>query len=892
MIDSTVSHYRTVAKLGGGGMGVVYKAEDTRLGRFVALKFLPEDLARDPQALERFRREARAASALNHPNICTIYDIGEEDGRAFIAMEYLDGATLKHRIAGKPLDIEQILSLAIEIADALDAAHGKGIVHRDIKPANIFLTGRGHAKILDFGLAKVISDAASSAGSETTMDEEHHLTSPGTTMGTISYMSPEQVKGKDLDSRTDLFSFGVVLYEMSTGTLPFRGESTGLIFDGILNRQAASLVRLNPEMPAGLEEIIQKALEKDRDLRYQHAADMRADLKRLKRDTESGKSHSVSASQVIAAASSAQVPVAARGFPRGRAKWVWPIIAVTVLALAYVMRPTLLPPVVTGVTQLTHDGQPKLGMPGDPPPPLVSDGSRIYFQEGSLSNTQVSQVSTLGGESVPLQVPIRLFGIDDISANGSELLAAGPPNSALGAALWIMPVPGGTPRRVGNTMAADAAFSPGGSGIYFTTPSNIFAVALDGSSPRKILTIDGTPFWPKFSPDGQRLRFSVFNNKLRTSSLWEAQADGNKPRQLLAGWNNPGNECCGSWTSDGNYYIFQSSRGGVSNLWAIREKPDFWHKTTSTPVQLTVGQMDSEAPLPDRSGKRILFIGSNRRGEVMRFDVKTQQFAPFLQGISAEGLSFSKDGSRVAYVSFPEGILWQSKTDGSDRHELTFAPMEVGLPRWSPDGTQIAFAAHDPGKFWKIYVVPAEGGNPELLASTDYDLEDGTWSPDGNSIAYGVSAFRARTSKENALQILDLKTRQVTTLPESAGLFSPRWSPDGKYLLAMTGNYSKLKLYDFSTRKWEDFLNSTSSYPEWTRDSKCIYYTNTFDKSNPVYRLCLSDRKSVLIANLTSAGNLAQGHFGTWTGLAPDDSILAIHDISEEEIYGLETKLP
>ena len=466
MIGQTISHYRILEKLGGGGMGVVYKAEDTRLERFVALKFLPDDVAKDPQALARFRREAKAASALNHPNICTIYDIGEQDGHAFIAMEFLDGITLKHRIAGRPLDIETLQSLAIEIADALDAAHAAGIVHRDIKPGNLFVTKRGHAKILDFGLAKVTPVGGEAAGvmSQATIDSNaDHLTSPGTAVGTIAYMSPEQIQAKELDPRTDLFSFGAVLYEMATGTLPFRGESSGLIFEAILNRAPVSAVRLNPDLPAELERIINKALEKDRDLRYQSASEMRADLKRMRRDTSSGK---VDVAQVsgtqnavpAAVTTTTVVGVAspAKKVPGAVVLTIWALIAAGTFAAYHYWSHSQAPSGPAKIVQVSHWNKPMEGAK------LSPDGHTIAFASPAGGVFQVFVMLASGGDPLQLTNDEGDKKVDSFSSDGGEIYY----ERAFGRfEVWAVPTLGGSPRRV--VSGQSVIPSPDGNSIFY-----------------------------------------------------------------------------------------------------------------------------------------------------------------------------------------------------------------------------------------------------------------------------------------------------------------------------------------------------------------------------------------------------------------------------------------
>jgi DNA-binding winged helix-turn-helix (wHTH) protein len=536
-------------------------------------------------------------------------------------------------------------------------------------------------------------------------------------------------------------------------------------------------------------------------------------------------------------------------------------------------------PRILRYTALTNDGQVKTG-------PLATDGSRIYFNEllpGPRS--LIVQVSIKGGEAIPLSVPVRQPRLFDLTREGTEFLIGSCAENGP-CSLWMQPVAGGSPRRVGTVLVDDARFAGDGTSIIYGNGHDVYSVSRDGSFPRKLLTVDGTPFSFRFSPDAQVLRFSQADEQIFSMAMMEAAADGTGLHRMFPG-------CCGTWTSDGRFFIFQRRPEMRIDLWALLEaRGSPWGKRDAQPIRLTAGPLDFQNPLPGKDGKEIFAIGSSHRAEVIRYDSRSGQFVPYLSGISAEGLAFSRDGQWVTYTSYPDGTLWRSKVDGSERRQLTFPPMRVLLPRWSPDGKQIAFNAVLPGATWSVYLVSSEGGAPQRVLPSEQSQLDVNWSPDGNSLVFGTYSV-----PNMPIYAIDLKSKRVSTLPGSTGFFSPRWSPDGRYIAAITTESPfKLMLFDFSTEKWTEEFGSNMGYPSWSHDGKYIYFQ---DFRNPaqdfrtlIVRLRLSDRKIENIVELKNLGHAITGTIVPWFGLAPDDSPLFARDIGSQEIYALDLDLP
>jgi len=945
LIGKTISHYRVLERLGRGGMGVVYKAKDTKLGRLVALKVLPpaaraegaatsganETVRFDPEALERFKREARAASALNHPHICTIYDIDEYEGQPFIAMELLEGQTLKERIArpltpssspqgrgekksgfpshqergrpggpgegarGGPLAIDTLLELAIQMADALDAAHSKGIIHRDIKPANIFVTTRGDAKILDFGLAKlvepvrgggsVMAQAASPFDAETGLATEEQLTSPGAAIGTVAYMSPEQARGQRLDARTDLFSFGVVLYEMATGTFPFQGKTSPEIFAALLREHPRSVLDSNSALPAELDRIINKALEKDREMRFHSAAEMRTDLKRLKRDTDSGRTGVVSQRRGAAPLGTGVSKIVS---------WRWLAATVALIALlgivAFELRPPLPPPKILQYVQITNDGRGK----GDP---MVTDGVRIYLTEQLGEGSIIAQVPVTGGDVVPLNLPLSNPHLWDISPDKAELLVSAPFGPGAGPMgngdlIWAVSVTGASPRRLGNLVGRWPTWSPDREKLAYLAGTDLYLAKGDGTEPRKLVSAPGGLWWLRWSPDGSRLRFTGRRqDTMHTISIWEVAGDGSDLHGFLPEWSTPpAGESNGSWTPDGRYYLFNSDRTGPNGIWAFREHASFFQRTNHGPVQL--GSGSGVNPLSSPDGKTFFALVGQYRAEIVRCDVGSAHFMSYLPTVTAETFDISRSGEWIAYTT--KGHLFRSKLDGSQRLQVTSAPMEALQPRWSPDGTQIAFAVKVPGKPADIYLVPREGGAPQELVPTPGTERSPDWAPDGNSLVFDERPPVTNTSGSSlAIMVIDLRTRKASKVEGSEGLYFPRWSPDGRHLVALSTNQHELWLFDFPTQKWTTLAKDpTAQYdlPVWSKDEKAIYFVDLAPKVRAIFEVPIASRRPKKVASLSDLWKPLEDV--TWMALAPDGSPALSANGSGNEIFAYTWEAP
>ena len=550
---------------------------------------------------------------------------------------------------------------------------------------------------------------------------------------------------------------------------------------------------------------------------------------------------------------------------------------------------------VTGFVRLTSDGHGK-GFP------LRTDGTRIYVTEhfpgtGSL----LVQVSVNGGEATPFATPFGRLRLADISRDGTELLLtidekAGPPS------LWIQSAVGGTTRRAGELVVDNASWGPDDQTIAYATGQDIYLAKKDGTVSRRLLSVPGSPSDLSFSPDGTKLRFTLADAQGRNTLLWEASADGSLPHPLLPGWNSVASECCGSWTADGRYFVFESEQNGRREIWALRENDTRKSSSLHVPQQLTAGPIDFSDPIASKDGRELFAVGTVPRAEVVRYDLREHRFVPYLSGISAEGLDFSRDGVWVTYVSYPEGTLWRSRVDGTDRVQLTFSPMRVLLPRWSPDGKQIAFLGSPPsgrwilGGPWKIYLVSIDGGSPQQLLPGANNEADPTWSADGNSIVFGSIPWPETSGKDHTemnIQVVDLRTHQLSKLPGSDGLFSPRWAPDGRYILASNSSHPlKPRLFDLATRKWTVLADSEMGYPSWSQDGKYIYMQDWNDGHPRIIRLRLRDHQIEGLVYFNQVGSEMVGTITPWSGVAPDGSPLVARDVSSQEIYALKLHVP
>ncbi|MGA7410798.1 MAG: protein kinase [Bryobacteraceae bacterium] len=851
-----LGNFQIVALIGRGGMGEVYRARDLRLKRDVAIKTLPSGFAADRDRIARFEREARAASALNHPNIVSVYDIGTEGGVSFIVSELVDCETLARLIQRGPLPLRKLIEVSTQICDGLAAAHVAGVIHRDLKPGNIMLTRDGRVKILDFGLAR--QDRAHAVDS-TTMEASH----PGMIMGTPGYMSPEQVRGEATDARSDIFSLGVILYEMASGKRAFSGTSSVEVMNSILKDEPPDLP---PASPPTLDRLVRRCIEKQPERRFQSAADLGFALQPLSLSPKVEK------------------------LPKPRAWLKWAALAAAAVAgmgaaLFWLIRP-IPPPRITGTVQITNDSRPKIW-------PLITDGSRVFFNSGSLdfftnhfTINEANQVSAKGGASVALALPVKNARVVDISPDRTELLVCQYPPTVTGCELWVAPVLGGSARRLGDLVVQAAAWSPDGQQLVYARDNELHIARSDGTEVRRLATLAGYPTFVRWSPDGSTVRLTVASGG--HSYLWEARIDGNRAYPLLPGWNGSSPTCCGNWTPDGKYFVFQSGGRVTLNgsIWALREKAGWFRRTDRGPFQLTNGPLRAHWPVPSVDGKRLFIDGYQPRNEFLRYDLKSGQFAPEFVGTSGTDLEFSKDGKWVAYVSLPDLSVWRSAVDGSQRLQLTSPPIRASLPHWSPDGKQIAFFGERSGNPDRIYVVSFDGGGLRQVTNGESGKAgdiDPSWSPDGSALAFG--GYPVAPASAAAIHVVDLKTHRFSTLPGSEGIWSPRWSPNGRFIAGLSTARTNVVLYDLKTAKQSELSSVLSGYPGWSLDGESLFYETSGDDA-AWWRVRLRDRKTERVVSRRSM------QVTVWFAPAPNNSLITARSVGTDEIYALDWEAP
>jgi Tol biopolymer transport system component len=567
------------------------------------------------------------------------------------------------------------------------------------------------------------------------------------------------------------------------------------------------------------------------------------------------------------------------------------VLIIGAISLAWFGQRAANSPRVLGIVAITNDGRQKIAnTPYDFLTPLVSDGSRLFFEEADSVHSSIAQVAISGGDTEPVTTPFRSPQLAGISPDHTHILLADMSSPTVSdMPFYSMPVIGGTAKRLGDFVGHDAAWSPDGETLAYASKDELNIAGRDGLFLRRLIAGAGIPWWPRWSVDGKKLRFTMSDPKTQSSSIWEVGSDGTHLRPLLPGWNNPPNECCGSWTPDGRYFVFQATRDETTSIWALQEGTDFFRRALPGPVQLTNGPISTNVPLPSPDGKKIYVIGVKNRGEVVRYEPRKLQFVRFLPGVSALDIEFSRDGRSVVYVQYPDLTLWRARHDGSERLQLTSTPFRVRFPRWSPDGKQIAFFGGRPGKPWKVYLIAAEGGEPQQLLSEELNEGDPSWSPDGARVAFGRLPWKTGITEPSEIYIMDLKSHRLTTVPGSNGLFSPRWSPNGKYLLATKADSSAFLLFDFASQKWAILAQGLMGYPYWSRDGNYVYFGDfNVPHRSRVARVRIKDRRVEGIADLSTLRQISM----SWIGCGPDDLPIAVREVGTEEIYALDLNAP